>query len=108
MNLQSVSCGNCGASLNLPAGVGFVTCRHCGSALKVQHTESVAFTEVLETLKEQSSRIAQNTEALQIQNEIALLDLDLPPLFRHDFADSDSEWHRSDRKMGCKKMGLYS
>jgi hypothetical protein len=76
VNLQSVFCGNGGASLNLPAAVGFVTCRHCGSALKVQHTESVAFTEVLETLKEQSSRIAQNTEALQIQNEIALPDLE--------------------------------
>ena len=74
MNLQAVSCGNCGASLNLPDGVAFVTCRHCGSALRVQHTESVAFTEVLETLKEQSSRIAQNTEAIQIQNEISLLD----------------------------------
>ena len=74
VNLQSVSCGNCGASLNLPDNVAFVTCRHCGSALKVQHTASVAFTEVLQTLKDQSSRIAQNTEAIQLQNEISVLD----------------------------------
>ncbi len=74
MNLEPISCGSCGASLDVPKGVQFVNCRHCGSALKVQRTESASFTEVMQTLQEQSARIAGNTEVLRIQNEISLLD----------------------------------
>ena len=74
MNLEPICCGSCGASLDVPDGVQFVNCRHCGTALKVQRTDSVAFTEVLQTLKMQSDRIAGNTEVLRIQNEISLLD----------------------------------
>jgi fatty acid desaturase len=54
--------------------VQFVNCRHCGTALKVQRNESVTFTEVMNTLREQSARIEENTELLRIQGEIALLD----------------------------------
>lgn len=74
MELQKLVCGGCGAGLDVPASVEYVNCRHCGSALHVRRTESVVFTEVLESLKQQSDRIAENTEMLRIQNEIALLD----------------------------------
>lgn len=74
MDLERIACGNCGANLDVPEGVQFVTCRHCGSSLKVARTETAVFTEVLQTLKEQSARIAENTDVLRLQNEIALLD----------------------------------
>jgi hypothetical protein len=74
MDLERIACGNCGAALDVPDGVQFVTCRHCGSSLKVARTNDIAFTEVLETLKEQSARIADNTDVIRLQNEIALLD----------------------------------
>ena len=74
MELERLTCGNCGATLDVPDGVEFVTCRHCGSSLNVRRTESVAFTQVMQTLKEQSDRILDNTEVLRIQNQIALLD----------------------------------
>jgi hypothetical protein len=74
MDLDRIACGNCGANLDVPDGVQFVTCRHCGSSLKVQRSNDVAFTEVLQSLKEHSARIADNTDALRLQNEIALLD----------------------------------
>lgn len=74
MDLERIACGNCGANLDVPDGVQFVTCRHCGSSLKVARTDSAAYTEVLQTLKEQSARIADNTDVLRLQNEIALLD----------------------------------
>lgn len=76
MDLERVACGNCGAGLELPAGVEYVTCRHCGSTLHVQHTDSVTFTKVLQSLQEQSSRIAENTDVIRLQNEITLLDQD--------------------------------
>lgn len=74
MDLERIACGSCGAALDVPDGVQFVTCRHCGSSLKVAQTADVVFTEVLETLKEQSARIADNTDVIRLQNEITLLD----------------------------------
>ncbi len=74
MDLERLTCGGCGAALEVPEGVAFVNCRHCGASLKVQRTDSVAFTEVLQVLKEHSDRIAENTEALSLQNQLAQLD----------------------------------
>ena len=74
MDLEPIVCGSCGAALTIPADVQFVNCRHCSTALKVQRNESVTFTEVMNTIREQSSRIEENTEVLRIQGEIALLD----------------------------------
>lgn len=74
MDLEPIVCGSCGAALTIPADVQFVNCRHCGTALKVQRNESVTFTEVMNTIREQSARIEENTELLRIQGEIALLD----------------------------------
>jgi hypothetical protein len=76
MELERIACGSCGAALDVPEVVQYITCRHCGSALHVQRTDSVAFTEVLQTLQEQSARIAENTDVLRLQNEITLLDQD--------------------------------
>ena len=76
MDLERLSCGSCGASLDVPAGVQYVNCRHCGSSLKVQRTESVAFTEVQQTLQEHSDRLEVNTEILRLQGQLAQLDRD--------------------------------
>ena len=76
MDLERLTCGSCGASLDVPEGVLFVNCRHCGSSLKVQRTDSVAFTEVLQTLQEHSDRLADNTEILRLQGLLAQLDRD--------------------------------
>ncbi|MBI1347862.1 hypothetical protein GC163_16420 [bacterium] len=74
MELERVAYGNCGAGLQVPDGVEYITCRHCGSSLRVQHTESVTFTSVMQSLQKQSDRIAENTDVLRLQNEILLLD----------------------------------
>lgn len=76
MDLERLTCGSCGASLDVPEGVQFVNCRHCGSSLKVQRTDSVAFTEVLQTLQVHSDRLADNTEILRLQGLLAQLDRD--------------------------------
>lgn len=74
MDLERLTCSSCGASLDVPPGVQFVNCRHCGSSLKVQRTESVAYTEVLEALQEHSSRLEEHTEILRLQGQLAQLD----------------------------------
>lgn len=74
MELKTVACGSCGASLALPDGAKFVTCRHCGSSLRVQSNHDVVFTEVMETLRQHSDQLSKNTEMLRVQNELKLLD----------------------------------
>jgi hypothetical protein len=54
--------------------VEYVACRYCQAQLHVQRNQSVVFTEVLQSLQQQTERLADNTEILRLQNEIALLD----------------------------------
>lgn len=70
MNLNRIACGSCGASLNVPDGVKFVNCLHCGSSLHVQRNQSVAYTEVAQTLGEHAQEISALRETVDIQTKI--------------------------------------
>lgn len=74
MQTETVTCGGCGAPLAIPENVEYVACRFCQAQLHVQRNQSVVFTEVLQSLQQQTERLADNTEILRLQNEIALLD----------------------------------
>ncbi len=76
MDLQRLTCDACGANLDVPDGVQFVNCRHCGASLQVQRTESVVYTKVLEAIQENTDRVRQNTELLRLQGQLAQLDRD--------------------------------
>ena len=76
MQTETVTCGGCGAPLTIPENVEYVACRFCQAQLHVQRNQSVVFTEVLQSLRQQTERLADNTEILRLQNEIALLDRD--------------------------------
>lgn len=74
MPTETVTCGGCGAPLTIPENVEYVACRYCQAQLHVQRNQSVVFTEVLQSLQQQTERLVDNTDILRIQNEIALLD----------------------------------
>lgn len=74
MQTETVTCGGCGAPLTIPENVEYVSCKFCHAQLHVQRNQSVVFTEVMKSLQQQTERLADNTEVLRIQNEIALLD----------------------------------
>lgn len=74
MQTETVTCGGCGAPLSIPGNVEYVACRFCQAQLHVQRNQSVVFTEVLQSLQKQTERLAETTEVLRLQNEIALLD----------------------------------
>ncbi|HET6425050.1 MAG TPA: hypothetical protein VFG20_15290 [Planctomycetaceae bacterium] len=74
MQAETVICSACGAPLTIPETVEYVACRYCQAQLHVQRNQSVVFTEVLQSLQKQTERIADTTDVLRIQNEIALLD----------------------------------
>ena len=76
MDLERLTCSSCGAALQVPEGVDLVNCRHCGSSLKIRRTDSVVFTEMLQSVKEQADRLEQTTEQLQVQYEMDQLDRD--------------------------------
>lgn len=76
MQTETVTCGGCGAPLSIPGNVEYVVCRFCQAQLHVQRHQSVVFTEVLQSLQQQTERLAETTEVLRLQNEIALLDRD--------------------------------
>jgi DNA-directed RNA polymerase subunit RPC12/RpoP len=77
MELETLSCNNCGAPLDVPLAANYVTCAHCGSRLVVQRSASVHYTEVLERLEQLDSRTHNvETELLVIRLEKAIEELD--------------------------------
>jgi len=48
MEIEALSCNNCGALLDVPAVSNFVTCAQCGSRLAVRRERSVHNTETIE------------------------------------------------------------
>ena len=76
MKLLSISCNQCGAPLEVPTDVKFVTCQFCESQLQVHRTENSAYTEVLEALEQKTNEIASDVAHLKLQSELQNLDRD--------------------------------
>jgi hypothetical protein len=74
MQLLSLTCQHCGAPLEVPAKITHLTCQFCGTRLKVQRTGSAAYTETLEEVAQSVARVADNTDQLKLEQEIARLD----------------------------------
>jgi transcription elongation factor Elf1 len=74
MKLFSLSCQHCGAPLEVPAKVKQLTCQFCGTRLKVRQTGSAVYTEALDEITETTSRIAENTDTIKLQNELERID----------------------------------
>ncbi len=74
MDLQRLTCGACGANLEVPEEVYFVNCRHCGASLKVQWADHVVLTVVTDTILDTTDRLQLNTEILVFQGRLAQLD----------------------------------
>ena len=74
MELKSVSCGNCGAPLQVPGAVRFLTCNHCGSSLEIKHTDSVTYSEKIAQIDERTERLEQKLEILELERELDQID----------------------------------
>jgi hypothetical protein len=76
MELESLTCNNCGASLQVPHAANFVTCASCGSQLAVKRTESVAYTEVLTRLDKRTTQMETELRRLKLDSELDRIDDD--------------------------------
>ncbi len=74
MELKAVACGNCGAPLQVPDAVRFLSCNHCGSSLEIKHTDSVTYSEKIAQIDERTERIEQKLEVLELESELDRLD----------------------------------
>jgi DNA-directed RNA polymerase subunit RPC12/RpoP len=69
VEIESLSCNNCGAPLDVPSTANFLTCRYCGSRLVVRRTETAHYTELVERLEDQA-------EYLRLRDDLDALDED--------------------------------
>ena len=69
MKLLALNCNNCGAGIEVPRKANFVTCGFCDARLRVQHTETSAFTEVLDEMASDIKAIKRNTELTRLDQE---------------------------------------
>jgi len=76
MKLLSLTCQHCSAPLEVPAKITQLTCQFCGTRLQVQRTGSAAYTEALDEVSQQVQRVADSTEQIRIEQELARLDRD--------------------------------
>jgi DNA-directed RNA polymerase subunit RPC12/RpoP len=74
MKLLSLTCNHCGAPLEAPTKTRYLTCAYCNSRLEVKREGQAVYTEVLEAIEERTARIAEDVEAIKLQNEIERLD----------------------------------
>lgn len=73
-NLLSLACHHCGAPLQIPDDVRYVTCQHCGTSLTVEHHGGVAFTRQLEKISSKvdelhDAMLAERGEQLRAEEE---------------------------------------
>lgn len=74
MRVESVSCNNCGAPLEVEAGTTSVTCGHCGSRLAVKRTGSSLYTELLEKIDQKTDAMARQLAELRHHAELERID----------------------------------
>ncbi|MEN9360362.1 MAG: hypothetical protein RL095_1897 [Verrucomicrobiota bacterium] len=74
MEIIPVACNHCAAPLQIPASSPFVTCRFCGSSLKLVQGEGVYYTEILRQVRDEIRDLAGDLEQIKWQNELERLD----------------------------------
>jgi hypothetical protein len=79
----ALSCNQCGALLDPPADVRFITCLHCHTRLQIERTDDTAFTKVLETVSRVEQRVtatAATIRVIEIERELEKIDAKLGKL----------------------------
>lgn len=76
MQLEAISCNNCGATLEVGESTRFVTCNYCNSRLEVKRTASTRYTALLEKIEGHAEAIAADTSVMRLKAEVELLESD--------------------------------
>lgn len=71
MRVLDLNCNQCGAPLDVPRKVRFVTCSFCNTRLQIQHEGAAVFTEALAEINEDLEQIKRNTALMRLDQEWA-------------------------------------
>ena len=74
MRLVSLNCNQCGAPLEVPEKIQFVTCDYCSARLSIHREGNAVYSEALDEIEKRTGKIAEDLETLKIQNELESLD----------------------------------
>ena len=74
MELETLSCNNCGGPLEVPDTVNYVTCTHCSTRLVIKRSRSAAFTEQLDAIEAQQDVVLEKLSHLEKENQLARID----------------------------------
>lgn len=94
-SLESLSCNNCGAPLNVPHSANFVTCNHCRTQLAIRRTPTASYTERLAEMSRKTEELTEQVKHLACQNELAAIDRDW---------EREKERHMITGKHGHKRL----
>lgn len=74
MKIEALVCSQCGAPLDVPEEVEFVTCGQCQTALVVRRNATVHFTEKLEAVGQTTEALADEVASLRYHEELERID----------------------------------
>lgn len=74
MQLETITCNNCGAPLEIPDTANFVSCNHCASQLAIRRTGSTTYTEQLEQIEGNQDEMLDRLERIEREQKLAALD----------------------------------
>ncbi|MEZ6055706.1 MAG: hypothetical protein R3C01_03285 [Planctomycetaceae bacterium] len=74
MELESLTCNNCGGPLEVPSGVDHIRCNHCQSQLVVRRAASVTYTELIQQVADRTEQLTDHVVRLTYENELNRLD----------------------------------
>jgi hypothetical protein len=74
MEIESLSCNNCGGPLDIPESANYVSCVHCSTQLAVKRTSSITYTEKLEAIQSQQEDMREKLVRLERESLVARID----------------------------------
>ena len=74
MRLVSLNCNQCGAPLEVPEKIQFVTCVYCSARLSIHRSGNAVYSESLDEIEKRTGEIAEDLETIKLQNELESLD----------------------------------
>ena len=77
MELESITCGACGAPLQTPDNARFVTCNFCHANLVIHRETSVTYSEKIADIDERTRRMADDLKELRSESDLAKLEREL-------------------------------
>lgn len=70
MEIESITCNQCGGPLKVPDSAQYVTCNHCDTQLAIRRTESITFTEQFQEISERTGSLEGELRRLTIENQL--------------------------------------